>query len=156
VGAKLYFGNDTIQHAGVVLGIGPVAGHSHKYRSRKEFGFMARLHVVCNYSAVTAACLVLRRKVFDEAGGLDEKNLAIAFSDVDLCLKLCARGYWNVFTPYDALYHLESASRGPDTSVETAPRFLREQNFMISKWGELLKNDPFYSLNLTCLVENFD
>ena len=154
-GAKLYFGNGRIQHAGVVLGIGPVAGHSHKHRRGNEFGFMARVKVAGNYSAVTGACLVLRREVFDEVGGLDEKNLAIAFNDVDLCLKLRARGYWIVYTPYAELRHLESASRGPDTLAETAPRFLREQNFMISKWGGLLKNDPFYSPNLTCHSENF-
>ncbi|MFO1488663.1 MAG: glycosyltransferase family 2 protein [Verrucomicrobiota bacterium] len=156
VGAKLYYANDTIQHAGVVLGIGPVAGHSHKYRPRKEFGFMARLNVVGNYSAVTAACLFVRRSVFDEAGGLDEKNLAVAFNDVDLCLKIQARGYWNVFTPYAELYHLESASRGPDTAPEAAPRFQREVQFMVSKWGERLKHDPCYNPNLSNLAENFD
>jgi len=155
VGAKLYFANDRIQHAGVVLGIGPVAGHSHKFRPRKEFGFMARLKVVGNYSAVTGACLLLRREVFAEVGGLDEKNLPIAFNDVDLCLKLRARGYSIVLTPHAELYHLESASRGADTTAETSPRFLQEQNFMISKWGDLLKNDPFYSPNLTCHAENF-
>ncbi|MGZ3709365.1 MAG: glycosyltransferase [Bdellovibrionota bacterium] len=155
VGAKLYYADETLQHAGCIVGIGKVAGHAFKRRPRDFPGYMSRAVVVNNFSVVTAACLLMRKAVFEEVGGLDEKNLAVAFNDVDLCLKIRAKGYWVVYTPYAELYHLESASRGPDTTPETYPRFLRERDFMVAKWGEKLLNDPSYSPNLTLETEDF-
>jgi GT2 family glycosyltransferase len=155
VGAKLYYPNDLIQHAGVVLGIQGVAGHSHKHFGRDSVGYATRTQVIQNYSAVTAACMVLRRKVFDELGGLDETNLPIAFNDIDLCLRIRKRGYRILWTPYAELYHDESASRGPDDVPAQLPRFLREQTYMKLKWGELLVSDPSYNPNLTLDAEDF-
>jgi GT2 family glycosyltransferase len=106
-------------------------------------------------SAVTAACLLMRRECFDEVGGYDEKNLAVAFNDVDLCLKVRAAGYDIVWTPYAELYHLESASRGTDMAPEKAERFAREVAYMRSRWSEVLDNDPYYNPNLTITREDF-
>ncbi|WP_444921192.1 glycosyltransferase [Microbulbifer sp. CnH-101-G] len=155
VGAKLYYPNDTVQHAGVILGIGGVAGHSHKYFSRNEYGYFSRLHLVQNLSAVTAACLLLRKEVFEQVGGLDEENLAVAFNDVDLCLKVREAGYRNLWTPYAELYHHESVSRGADNTVSKRRRAQREAEYMRSRWGEQLDSDPAYNPNLTLVHEDF-
>lgn len=155
VGAKLYYPNDTVQHAGVVLGLGGVAGHSHKHFPRSEPGYFYRLNLVQNYSAVTAACLLVRKSVFEEVGGLDEENLKVAFNDVDFCLKVRDAGYRNLWTPYAELYHHESISRGDDTSAENAPRFKQEVRHMQSKWKDMLLADPAYNRNLTLDFENF-
>lgn len=155
VGAKLYYPNDTIQHGGVILGIGGVAGHSHKYFSRNEYGYFSRLHLVQNLSAVTAACLLLRKSVFEEVGGLDEENLAVAFNDVDLCLKVREAGYRNLWTPYAELYHHESVSRGADNTMAKRRRAQREAEYMRRRWGDLLDKDPAYNPNLTLVHEDF-
>lgn len=155
VGAKLYYSDDTIQHAGVILGLGGVAGHAHRFFPGDAPGYFHRLRIVHNVSAVTAACLVVRKATFDEVGGLDETNLPIAFNDVDFCLKVREAGYWNVFTPYAELYHYESVSRkGDDTSAKQA-RAQREIRTMRSRWGQTLDNDPTYNPNLTLNHEDF-
>ena len=155
VGAKLYYPNDIIQHAGVVVGIGGIAGHAHKNLPREGAGYFARAQVLQNYSAVTGACLVLRHNVYDEVGGLNEVDLPIAYNDIDLCLRIQEKGYRILWTPYAELYHLESASRGPDTDPEKLPRFIKEQEFMKSKWKERLAYDPYYSRSLTLIKEDF-
>lgn len=156
VGAKLYYADDTIQHAGVILGIGGVAGHSHKYFPRNSPGYFARLKLAQNLSAVTAACLIVRKEVYQEIGGLNEKDLKVAFNDVDFCLKVREAGYSNVWTPFAELYHLESKSRGGEDSPEKKERFNKEIIYMIGKWEKSLKKDPFYSPNLNLNKEDFD
>lgn len=153
VGAKLYYGNESIQHAGVILGIGGVAGHSHKYFPRHHPGYFSRLKLVQNLSAVTAACLIVRRSVYLEVGGLNESELRIAFNDVDFCLKVERAGYLNVWTPFAELYHLESISRGAEDNAEKQARFLSEAEYMRRNW--LLDNDAYYSINLTREREDF-
>jgi O-antigen biosynthesis protein len=155
VGARLLYPDGRVQHAGVVLGVGGVAGHAHKYSPGNEGGYMSRSLLIQSFSAVTAACLVMRRNVFDEIGGFDAKNLAVAFNDVDLCLKIRSRGYRVVYTPYAELYHLESASRGSDLKGSARDRLNREDQFMRTKWGSLLENDPFYNPNLTLTWEDY-
>jgi glycosyltransferase involved in cell wall biosynthesis len=155
VGAKLYYSNDTIQHAGVVLGIGGVANHSHKNFPRKHPGYFARLICTQNCSAVTAACLLVRRSTYDEVFGLDEINLKVAFNDVDFNLKVREAGYRNIWTPYAELYHHESVSRGAEDTPEKKKRFNDEVKFMQQKWGGILDMDPYYSPNLTKHREDF-
>ncbi|WP_167402272.1 glycosyltransferase family 2 protein [Aeromonas rivipollensis] len=155
VGAKLYYSNDTLQHGGVILGIGGVANHSHKNFARNHPGYFARLICIQNYSAVTAACLLIRKEIFDAVDGLDEEHLKVAFNDVDFCLKVREAGYRNLWTPHAELYHYESISRGAEDSPEKIARFISEVNFMQSKWGKHLERDPFYSQNLTKDREDF-
>lgn len=155
VGAKLYYPNDTIQHAGVILGMGGVAGHGHKYFDRRANGYFARLHLVQNVSAVTGACLLVRKAVFDQVGGLDQENLAVAFNDVDFCLKVREAGYRNVWTPFAEAYHHESVSRGADDTPEKRKRHNREADYMRQRWGAQLDNDPAYNPNLTLIHEDF-
>ena len=155
VGARLLYADGTVQHGGVILGIGGVAGHSHKHFWGKEAGYCCRAQVPQYLSAVTAACLLMRRSCFDEIGGFDAENLAVAFNDVDLCLKLREAGYDIVWTPYAELFHLESASRGSDMAPEKAERFTREVMHMRSRWKSVLENDPCYSPNLTLTTEDF-
>lgn len=153
VGAKLYYANDTIQHAGVILGLGGVAGHSHKHFPRDHPGYFYRLKVLQNLSAVTAACLVVRADVFRQVGGLNERDLTVAFNDVDFCLKVGNAGYMNVWTPYAELYHLESISRGHEDNPEKQARFEAEKDYMRSSWD--LASDPYYSAHLTRDYEDF-
>ncbi|MGH8685252.1 MAG: glycosyltransferase family 2 protein, partial [Nitrosospira sp.] len=155
VGAKLYYENETIQHAGVIIGIGGVAGHSHKNFHRTAPGYFSRLKIVQNLSAVTGACLVIRKCIYEQVGGLDEAELRIAFNDVDFCLKVRQAGYRNLWTPYAELYHYESQSRGAEDTPEKQARFRGEVEFIKTKWGEVLRNDPFYSRNLTLTREDF-
>ncbi|WP_113286997.1 glycosyltransferase family 2 protein [Escherichia coli] len=155
VGAKLYYSNDTLQHGGVILGIGGVAGHSHKHYPRHHPGYFSRLLLTQTLSAVTAACLLIRKDIYEEVAGLDEENLHVAFNDVDFCLKVREAGYRNLWTPYAELYHYESISRGAEDSPEKLARFAREVDFMKSKWGKHLELDPFYSPNLTKIREDF-
>jgi len=156
VGAKLYYADNTLQHAGVVLGIGGVAGHSHKYFSKNAYGYFSRLQIVQNYSAVTGACLVVRKKLFNEVDGLDEVNLTVAFNDVDFCLKLLEHGYRNVWTPYAKLYHYESKSRGSEDTPHKRKRFNQEVEYMQKRWLKYLKDDKSYNCNLTDKYENFN
>ena len=154
VGAKLYYPNDTVQHAGVTLGMGGIAGHPHKHRGRADPGYFGRLVVSHDVSAVTGACLFVRREVYDECGGLDER-LQVAFNDVDFCIRVTERGYQNVFTPFAELYHHESVSRGEDGSPEKRARFLSEIDFMERRWPEKIALDPFYSPNLTQVKDDY-
>lgn len=149
VGAKLYYGDDTIQHAGVILGMGGEAGHASKYLSKKAIGYRGQAVLLKSFSAVTGACLLMRRNLFEEVGGLDERNLPIAFNDIDLCLRVRERGYRVLLTPYAELYHLEARSRGSDDTPKRRFGFAREVDFMHSRWGNILSNDPFYNPNLT-------
>ena len=155
VGAKLYYPDDTLQHGGVILSLGGVAGHSHKYFPRTHPGYFHRLSLVQTLSAVTAACLLIRKEVFELVLGLDEENLKVAFNDVDFCLKVREAGYRNLWTPYAELYHYESISRGTEDSPEKIARFNSEVKFMKSKWGKHLEVDPYYSENLTKGREDF-
>ena len=155
VGAKLLYPDRTIQHAGAILGIGGVAGHSHKYFPAFNPGYFCRIQMVQNLSAVTAACMMTKKSVFEEVGGFDEKNLAIAFNDVDYCLKLRRKDYLIVYTPYAELYHHESLSRGYEDTPEKQQRFMREVAYMREKWGNVLDNDPYYNPNLTRDREDF-
>jgi O-antigen biosynthesis protein len=155
VGAKLYYPDDTIQHAGVVLGIGGVAGHSHKHFDRAHPGYFGRLRIAHNVAAVTAAALVVRRAIWEEVGGLNDAELSVAFNDVDFCLRVRAKGYRNVWTPHAELYHDESRSRGSDEASEKAARFRNECAVMLRNWGPLLKRDPYYSPHLTLIREDY-
>jgi len=155
VGAKLYYDDDRIQHAGVILGIGGVAGHSHKYFKRNAHGYFSRLKIIQNYSAVTSACIVLQRSIYEEVGGMNKEHLKIAFNDVDLCLKVREYGYRNLWTPYVELYHHESVSRGAEDNKAKMARFAAERDYMQKTWSDTLKKDPFYNVNLTLMHENF-
>jgi glycosyltransferase involved in cell wall biosynthesis len=154
VGAMLLYPDQTIQHAGVVLGIGGVAGHSHKHYSISSPGYFSRLRLITNYSAVTAACLMIRKEVYERVNGLDE-NLAVAFNDIDFCLKVRGLGLNNLWLPHVRLFHHESKSRGYENTPERQARFLKEINIMKERWGDLLLNDPFYNPNLTLDREDF-
>jgi glycosyltransferase involved in cell wall biosynthesis len=155
VGAKLYYSNDTIQHGGVILGLGGVAGHSHKHLQRDNPGYYGRLILVQDLSAVTAACLLVKKSIFKEVGGFDEDNLRVAFNDVDFCLKVLSKGYRNLWTPYAELYHHESLSRGYEDSPGKIKRFEYEIQFMQEKWGDVLEKDKYYNPNLTTSREDF-
>jgi GT2 family glycosyltransferase len=148
VGAKLLYPDDTIQHAGVYLGMGGLAGHGHKYLPRNAPGYFCRAVLRNAVSAVTAACLVIRTSIYREVRGLDE-GLVIAFNDVDFCLRVRDAGYRNVWTPFAELYHHESASRGYEDTPEKMARFVEEIEFVKKRWGDALWNDPFYSPNLS-------
>ena len=154
VGAKLLYPDDTIQHAGVVVGLGGVAGHSHKHFPADHLGYVRQLWSVNNYSAVTAACVMCRREVFEEVAGFDE-TLKVAFNDVDFCLKVQSKGYHNICLPHVLLYHYESKSRGYEDTPEKQARFLREMGNIKQKWGKIIASDPCYSPNLTRSEENY-
>ncbi|QSX79651.1 glycosyltransferase family 2 protein [Agrilutibacter solisilvae] len=154
VGAMLYYPDNSIQHAGVILGVGGVANHAYVGQQRGHAGHGARAKVTQNLSAVTGACLVVRRAVYEQVGGLDEQ-LQVAFNDIDFCLRVREAGYRNVWTPFAELYHHESASRGTDASPEQAQRFLGEVRHMETRWRALLQRDPAYNLNLSLDDLNF-
>jgi GT2 family glycosyltransferase len=155
VGAMLYYPDDTIQHAGVLLGMLGLAGHIGCRKPRGWPGHAGRGLVAQNLSAVTGACLLVRREVFEEVGGLDER-LPVAFNDIDFCLRIRERGYRNVWTPFAELYHHESASRGEDDTVEKLARFRREVAFMQQRWGTALRDDPAYNPNLSLQSHCFE
>lgn len=155
VGAMLYYPNDTIQHAGVILGLGGVANHIGLGMPRGFIGQMGRARLVQNLSAVTAACLLVRRAVFDAVGGLDPR-LQVAFNDVDFCLRVREKGYRNLWTPFAELYHHESASRGSEDTPAKRARFAGEIEFMVRRWGALMENDPAYNPNLTLTGKAFE
>jgi GT2 family glycosyltransferase len=154
VGAKLIYPDRRIQHGGIVLGLYGIAGHAHRFANRDDPGYLNRLTTTGEVSAVTAACLLVRRKVFDEVGGFDE-GLAVAFNDVDFCLRVRAAGYANVWTPFAELIHHESVSRGRDLSPAKSRRFADEYATMQQRWGWELLNDPYYSPHLTRDREDF-
>ena len=147
VGAKLLYPNDTVQHAGIVMGIG-VASHLHLGKKRDAVAWAGQLAIPQDFSAVTGACLVVSRKKWNEVHGLEEK-LKVAYNDVDFNLKLLEKGYYNVCLANVELYHHESKSRGSDTSGEKKIRFDSEQEFMYKKWKKRISNDVFYNPNLT-------
>lgn len=151
VGAKLYYADKTIQHAGVVIGLGAhrTAGHTHYKQPRQNLGYMGRLCYAQNVSAVTGACLMVKKADYEAVGGLDE-SFAVSLNDVDLCLKLRGMGLLNVFTPFAELYHYESASRGLDDKGEKAERYNAESEHFRSKWQEVLETgDPYYNPNFS-------
>ena len=151
VGAKLYYPDKTIQHAGVVLALGAhrTAGHSHYKQPKANLGYMGRLCYAQNVSAVTGACLMVKKALFDEVGGLDE-GFAISLNDVDFCLKLREKGYLNVFTPFAECFHYESISRGLDDQGEKAERYNRESEQFRAKWKDVLEaGDPYYNKNFS-------
>jgi GT2 family glycosyltransferase len=155
VGASLWYPNDTLQHGGVIIGLGGVANHAHKNLPRNRAGYFGRAQMIQTFSAVTAACLVIKKTIYQEVGGLNETNLKVAFNDVDFCLRVREAGYRNVWTPYAELYHHESATRGLDDTSEKQARFIEEVLYMKERWGEQLKTDPAYSPNLTLKHEDF-
>lgn len=154
VGAMLYYPDNRVQHAGVITGLGGYAGHSHKYHPRGKSGYMFRLSCVQNLSCVTAACLLVTKQAFEAVGGMDEE-FAVAFNDVDFCLRVRNYGYQVLFTPYAQCYHHESVSRGADTSGEKKERFERERQRLKNRFGDSLLHDPFYNPNLTLDMEDF-
>lgn len=154
VGAMLYYPENTIQHAGVVTGMHGVAAHPYCGMPRGYPGQMGRARLTQNMSAVTAACLMTRREVYQQVGGLDV-SLQVAFNDIDFCLRLRQHGYVNVWTPFAELYHHESASRGQEDTEEKRNRFLGEVEFMKNRWGRQLEYDPAYNPNLTLAGEPF-
>jgi GT2 family glycosyltransferase len=155
VGAKLVYPDGRLQHGGVILGVGGIAGHAHKYLSSSLPGYFSRAQVRQEISAVTAACMLIRKELFHKVKGLDEVNLKVAFNDVDLCLRAREEGWRVVWTPFAELLHHESASRGPENTPEKHARFVSEITFMKNKWGKKLFNDTHYNPNLTLESEDF-
>jgi O-antigen biosynthesis protein len=149
VGAKLLYPNKRVQHGGIVLGIGGVANHFNLGSARWDAGYFGRNLLTSSVSAVTGACLVVRKSVFEEVGGLNEKDLPVAFNDVDFCLRLRKKGYRNIWTPHAELYHHESASRGFEDTPEKLVRLQRETEYMRATWGSALEHDPFYNVNFS-------
>lgn len=155
VGAMFYYPDNTIQHAGVIVGLGGVAGHSHKHFKRNDRGYMYRLAYAQNLTAVTAACLMVKKAVWDDVGGLDE-DFQVAFNDVDFCMRVRRAGYLNVWTPFAELYHYESKSRGYEDTPEKQKRFEGEVRRFRERWEkELAAGDPYYNPNLTLDREDF-
>ncbi|MHB8908670.1 MAG: glycosyltransferase [Syntrophales bacterium] len=154
VGAKLLYPDETIQHAGVVFGMIRVAGHAHKGLGRNEAGYFNWAQTLRAVSAVTAACLVIKKERYLKVGGLDEKKLPVSFNDIDLCLRLLENGYWNIYEPSAILYHHESASRGPEDSIEKQERAHCECAFMLMRWNHLIGKDPTYNPNLSLRTGN--
>ncbi|MEM7708739.1 MAG: glycosyltransferase [Pseudomonadota bacterium] len=156
VGGLLLYPDQTIQHAGVILGIGGVAGHSHKYLPSQHHGYFCRPHLDQNVSAVTGACLMVKRRLYLEAGGLDDQNLSVAFNDVDFCLRLLELGYRNIYTPRCRVVHHESKSRGTEDTPAKQRRFNREAAFMRQRHSlALCLGDPFYNPSLSPVTEDF-
>lgn len=155
VGAKLLYPDETVQHAGVICGIGGWAGHAHKAFPAVSHGYAGRATLINEFSAVTGACMVVTKAKFNAVGGLDEAHLKVACNDVDLSLKLRAQGLHNIFTPYALLYHHESATRGYEDNPEKIARFKGELAVMHERWGKALSEDPCYSPNLSLSHEDF-
>lgn len=154
-GMMLYYPDDTVQHAGVIIGLCGVAGHAHKYYGRGESGYFGRMSTAQNYSAVTAAAMMVKSSVYREVGGLDE-SFAVAFNDIDLCMRVRTAGYLIIWTPYAEAYHYESKSRGLEDTPEKIERFNGEINNFQTRWSkELAEGDPYYNPNLTLEKEKF-
>jgi len=147
VGARLWYPDGTLQHGGVIIGAGGIANHYHLRLPRGNIGYFGRAVLQQELSAVTGACMMVRRKVFDEVCGLDEQ-IAVAFNDIDFCLRLRAAGYRNIWTPFAELTHHESASQVHDDNLEKIARYQREMQFMRARWGKTLEQDPFHNPNL--------
>ncbi|MBQ5754383.1 MAG: glycosyltransferase family 2 protein, partial [Oscillospiraceae bacterium] len=156
VGAKLFYPDDTIQHGGVIMGINKTAGHSHKGHPRDAVGDLYRLITTQDFMAVTGACLMVKRELYRACGGLDEEKFAVAYNDIDLCLKLWEQGLLNVYTPFAQGYHYESKSRGLDESGPNAQRYAVEKQNFIDKYGYLIDaGDPYYNPHFNNKFENF-
>ncbi|WP_081193754.1 glycosyltransferase family 2 protein [Halomonas sp. BC1] len=155
VGAKLYYPEGMIQHAGVILGVGGTAGHAHRFYSRDANGFNGRLKCVHNVSAVTGACLLIEKCIYQDVGGLNENELAVAYNDVDFCLKVMSAGYRNIWTPYAELIHYESATRHAAGKTSDALLERQEADYMHQTWQPLLSKDPAYHPYLTLHYEDF-
>lgn len=156
VGVRLLYKNNTVQHAGLILGLGGcVAGHVHKGLTRRAGGYLARAHLIQDFSAVTGACMLFRRDVFDLVNGLEGTRLAFRYSDVDFCLKVRERGFRVVYVPTVELYYHESLSRGMDATPDKAECLQRESDYMRERWGDLLLNDPYYNPNLSLESESW-
>jgi GT2 family glycosyltransferase len=154
VGARLWYPDGTLQHGGVILGFGGIAAHAHLRLSKGYCGYYGRAALQQELSAVTGACLMVRRKVFDEVGGFDEQ-LAVDFNDVDFCLRLRAAGYRNIWTPFAELIHHESATRGKPDNPQKFARFQQETHFMKMRWGKTIEQDPFYNPNLSTTAADY-
>lgn len=147
VGAKLLYNDNSVQHAGVIIGVGGVAGHIHKNIKDKDPGYFSRANIVNNFSAVTAACMMVKTSIYDEVNGLDE-NFQVAFNDVDFCMKVRDKGYLVVYTPFAKLYHYESKTRGDEDTPEKRKRFAGEIKLFKSKWAKQLHDgDPYFNKN---------
>jgi glycosyltransferase involved in cell wall biosynthesis len=155
VGARLWYPDGRLQHGGIIIGIGGVADHAHRFLEKGQPGYCGRAVVHQSFSAVTAACLAIRKEIYEEVNGLDER-FSEAFNDVDFCLRVREAGYRNVWTPFAQLVHHESASRGYPTTPEKWQHFRREMEFMRARWQQALLHDPAYSPNLTLNSESFD
>ena len=149
VGARLYYSDDTVQHDGIIVGMGGVAGYANPGLKRTEIGCFGGSRLIRNYSAVTAAALAVKKQTFIAVNGLDEENLSVAFNDVDFCLRIAELGFRNLYTPYCQLYHHESLSRGADIGSEKEARFEKEVLYMLGKWSSTIDHDPYYSPNLS-------
>ena len=148
VGGKLFFPDGRIQHAGVVAGMHGAAGHSAQYFAADDIGYYGSLMVTRNVSAVTGAMLMVSREKYLQVGGLDEENLAVAYNDVDFCLKLLEAGYLNIFTPFVHAVHAESASRGYEDNPEKIARLTKERNYFLNRWKDRLEQgDQFFNPN---------
>ena len=155
VGARLLYNDDTIQHAGVVVGFGGVAGHTFIGLSDVENSYFHRALTLQDYSAVTAAALITKKSIFNEVGGFSEE-LAVAFNDIDFCMKVRSKDYLVVYNPYALFYHYESKSRGLEDSPEKIERFNRETAIFMKRWPKILaEGDPYYNPNLTLRKSNF-
>ncbi|MCG8525507.1 MAG: glycosyltransferase [Opitutales bacterium] len=155
VGPKLLYPDGRLQHTGVLLGVGHVAAHAFRLFENDPKNGPVRAHVCGNFSAVTAACLIVKREIFKEVGGFDDVDLAITNNDVDLCIKIREAGYRNLYTPYAVLKHHESASRGPEDTPEKLERYTKEVKYMWETWGSILIDDPAYNRLLTRFCEDF-
>ena len=147
VGAKLLYADNTVQHAGVIIGFGNYAGHIFTLKEDSDYGYMMRAQINCNYNAVTAACLMTRKEIFNEVNGLSE-DLAVAGNDIDFCLKVRDKGYLVVYDAFAKWHHYESKSRGYETTPEKKERYEKELDIFRKRWAEILKNgDPYYNKN---------
>jgi GT2 family glycosyltransferase len=155
VGAMLYYPNDTIQHAGVILGMKGIAGHVYYGSPRGTIGQRGRARLVQNFSAVTAACMAIEKTKFLKINGFNQQQLAVAYNDIDLCLRLIKAGYRNLWTPHAELYHHESATRSYEDTPEKINRVKSEADYLVNQWPEMIANDPTYNLNLSLTIPNF-
>ena len=155
VGAKLLYEDGTIQHAGVIVGIGDAAGHAHRNLPNSDAGYFAQVHAAQFVTAVTGACLLVEKQKFDHVGGFDERDLAIAYNDIDLCLKLERAGWRNVYVPHAVLIHHESKSRGKDDSPSQIDRYSRELKIFQERWGTQTFEDPLFNPNFERASETF-
>ena len=155
VGAKLFYPHKAIQHSGVLLGIGGVAAHAHCESPLSEIGYYGRLRLTYNFAAVTGACLMVKKSLYLKVKGFDQKNLKIAYNDIDFCLALLKFGYYNVNLPHVQLMHYESKSRGYEDNPEKLARHNKETAYFYKKWKKYIDHDPFYNENLTKVKSNF-